>query len=116
MSWRKHLVNIIPNPNPNPDLYEYFSQETIGDRSKIWNIKFTKELDDSIENLREIYVIDEFDNKISTVYPVVKGNIVQLINSELYKVGKYTIVIEDRLKSLDGRKISKAVKKIFIVE
>ena len=108
------MVNVISNPNTDP--YEYFPEETILDRTKIWNIKFTKELNSSLENLSKIYVIDDFDNKITTVHPIPKGNIVQLINSELYKPGKYTIVIENELEALDGKLIKNPVKKIFIVE
>lgn len=109
-------VNVISNTNPNPDPYEYFPEETILDRTKIWNIKFTKELNSSLENLSKIYVVDDFDNKITTVHPIAKGNIVQVINTELYKPGKYTIVIENELEALDGKLIKNPVKKIFIVE
>lgn len=107
-------VNVVAGAYSDP--YEYFHQEIISDRSKIWNISFTREVKNTPENLAQVYVMDEFENIIHSVQPYAEGNTVQLINSEEYKSGKYVIVVEGALQSVGGKSLNAPVKKFFNVE
>lgn len=93
--------------------YKTFDSKNDVDVNKTWCITFNKKVDtNTLNNIKVFEKENNFNVKLQ--YKNISDNVVKIIPINEYDYGKdYYIVIEDGMKSLDGRNIGQAVKMDF---
>ncbi|MEK4531146.1 right-handed parallel beta-helix repeat-containing protein [Solibacillus sp. FSL K6-1554] len=87
-------------------------------KDKQWKVTLSKSVDLSTLNTDNIYIIDYSNNKIVVEFDFdSSNNTITITPKENYTPGqKYSLVISNKLLSIDGDKLSEPIKKDFIVE
>lgn len=94
--------------------YKEISKAGLFAKNKMWTVMLTREVDPT--TLEAIYLLDVAGNIISTTFTSDGKQI--FIHSPLgdYDNGTYTLYLTKGLKDLDGRKLKKQIKMLFVIE
>lgn len=116
---------VIVSPSTSvPDPYEGYTawKKPLKNESvnHSWTITLNMNVDATSVNDKSVYIIDKEYNKLDFIHAKIKngdinGQIV-LVNSGSFKEGEeYWIIIEDTVKSIDGKNLNKGLKAPFMI-
>ncbi len=107
-----------------PDPYKEYSvwgkSLTHNSTNHSWTIKLNMNVDENSVDDVSVYIVDKEYNKVDFIHAETKNSGIQgqiiLENNGNFKTGEeYWIIIEDTVKSIDGKKLKKGLKAPFTI-
>lgn len=117
------LESIIIEASPEPisidtKVYDIWDEKPTKDVKKEWIISFSTDLDERSVTANNLYIIDAYGNKITAATPILLNSkqIRIKMNGEFSKEKTYYVVIENKVKSIDGQNLKKGIYMPFKVQ
>lgn len=114
----EQLVNDWGQIEINPKRFDRWSEKQITDIKKEWIISFSSGIDRNTVTTDNVYIIDTSGNKLAFAkLEFLSTKQIQITNTGVFIKGKtYYVVIEDSVKSLQGKQLKKGIYMPFKIQ
>lgn len=111
----------VPKPNPYENYQTWGDALTNSSAQHNWTIKLSMPVDEKTVNNSNVYIVDKDYNKLSIIQPKIDtkaaDDSIILTNNGSFNIDEdYWIIIEDSVKSVDGKKLGKGLKAKFSIK